>query len=660
MERLRLLPKFLLVSLMFLLPLALVTGLLFAELQKSIALAQLERDGLRAATAVEQVRVALLRHQMLRYMSLNGNAKVQPQVAAAREAVNKQVDALGREQDLLDGIGLADAVSGMRKEWESLQARSDVKARDDFAAHAALATRVEKLKDEISNRSSLRLDPEVNTHYLALALLDNIPAVAGNIATLSGRGASYIDTGLLEANEDVMLASIVTAGKIELAQLGDKLNALFAAMPGWKTPMEQQLAALPASAAFFERATNEVLKSVDQSSGEQFAGAGIQAIDQLQNLSAAATGLLDAQLQQRLSNFSWRRNLIMTAVVAVLLVAAYLLAGFYLSTREEVATLTDAVESTASGDLRPHGISHGKDEISTLANAFSGMNVSLSHLIAEVRHSAGIIAGASSEIAVGNGDLSRRTESQAASLQVTSSSMEALIATVRANAQNAGQANELAQSASHFALKGGEVVSDIVDTMASITHSSERIMGIIGVIDSIAFQTNILALNAAVEAARAGEQGRGFAVVASEVRTLAQRSAAAAREIKELIDDSASKVELGGQKVQGAGQSMNDIVRSIQEVVDIMARIAASSQEQSTGIGEVAAALSNIDNMTQENAALVEEAASAAESLQHQARLLAEAVSVFKIGEEGRGEVLPAPAVISSRRIQAVGATRQG
>jgi len=635
MERLRLLPKFLLVSLMFLLPLGLVTGLLFAELQKSIALAQLERDGLRTSTTIETTRIALLQHQMLRFMALNGNTKVQAQVDQVRVLAAKKLDELADQQALLARIGLPDAAAALKKDWAGVAGLANVKAKDDFAAHQVLIARVQKLQDDVSNRSSLRLDPEVSTHYLALALLDNVPGVIRSIAVLSGRGASYIDTGLLEANEEVEMTSRVTSGKIELTQLDDKFKALLTDTPAWKDRLAPPMAALPVAAAFFERATNEVLRSLDQTSGEQFSGAGINAIAGLQKLSAAATGVLDEQLGQRIDTLILHRNLTMAVVMAVLLVAAYLLAGFYASMRQEITGLSQAVEGTAAGDLRAQTWSHGKDEISTLANAFGGMNGSLSRLISGIRTSAQVIASASSEIAIGNNDLSRRTESQAASLEETSASMDVFTTAVRENADNASQANQLAQAASGFAVRGGEVVRDIVDTMQSITQSSHQIMGIIGVIDSIAFQTNILALNAAVEAARAGEQGRGFAVVASEVRVLAQRSAAAAKEIKELITESAGKVELGGQKVQGAGRSMDDIARSISEVVHIIGRIADSSRDQSAGIGEVAAALTNIDTMTQENAALVEEAAAAAESMQQQARLLAESVAVFKVGTPG-------------------------
>jgi methyl-accepting chemotaxis protein len=297
----------------------------------------------------------------------------------------------------------------------------------------------------------------------------------------------------------------------------------------------------------------------------------------------------------------------------------------------------------ASGDLSAQIDASASDEIGQLFAALNEMNTSLARTVGQVRLGTDMITVASREIAAGNSDLSQRTEEQASSLQETASSMEQLTATVRQNAGNAHQANQLVLNASAVALKGGEVVRQVVNTMGSIKNSSGKIVDIIGVIDSIAFQTNILALNAAVEAARAGEQGRGFAVVATEVRSLAQRSAAAAKEIKTLIHDSVGQVDIGSKLVDGAGQTMDEIVSSVKRVADIMNEIASASQEQSTGIEEVNRAIGQMDEITQQNSALVEQAAAAAESMQDQAEHLAEAVSIFRLA----GIAASAPAVVS-------------
>ena len=306
----------------------------------------------------------------------------------------------------------------------------------------------------------------------------------------------------------------------------------------------------------------------------------------------------------------------------------------WLLTRGIVRPIREAVrlaETVASGDLTRRIDASTRDETGALLRALRHMNDSLVQIVTEVRGGTDAIAGASNEIAAGNLDLSSRTEQQAGSLEETAASMEQLTGTVRQNADNARQANQLAITASNVALEGGAVVGQVITTMGSINESSRKIVDIIGVIDGIAFQTNILALNAAVEAARAGEQGRGFAVVASEVRTLAQRSAAAAKEIKGLIGDSVDKVDLGAKLVDQAGATMEQVVESIRRVTDIMAEITHASAEQTSGIEQVNQAIAHMDEATQQNAALVEESAAAAASMQDQAAKLAQAVGVFRL-----------------------------
>ena len=297
---------------------------------------------------------------------------------------------------------------------------------------------------------------------------------------------------------------------------------------------------------------------------------------------------------------------------------------------------TQAVTSAAKeGDLTQRIPLEGKS--GSIVDLCSGVNAlvdNMAGIVGQIKEASEAIDTASKEISQGNTDLSQRTEEQASSLEETASSMEELTSTVKQNAENARQANQLAVGASDVAVKGGSVVGEVVTTMNGISQSSKKIADIISVIDGIAFQTNILALNAAVEAARAGEQGRGFAVVATEVRNLAQRSAAAAKEIKELITDSVGKVDAGSRLVDEAGKTMEEIVSSVKRVTDIMAEITAASQEQSSGIEQVNQAITQMDEVTQQNAALVEEAAAAAESLQEQAGGLVQSVAKFKLGQE--------------------------
>jgi methyl-accepting chemotaxis protein len=300
-------------------------------------------------------------------------------------------------------------------------------------------------------------------------------------------------------------------------------------------------------------------------------------------------------------------------------------------------------ETVAAGDLSSRIESTSTDETGRLLTALKKMNDSLLDVVSRVRGGTDTIATAANEIAAGNLDLSSRTEQQASSLEETASSMEELTSTVKQNADNARQANQLAASASEVARKGGSIVEQVVETMGTINNSSRKIVDIIGVIDGIAFQTNILALNAAVEAARAGEQGRGFAVVATEVRNLAQRSASAAKEIKELIGASVANVDTGSRLVNDAGQTMGDIVASIQRVTDIMGEITAASQEQTMGIEQINMAIAQMDEVTQQNAALVEEAAAASQSMQEQAGELAAVVGFFNTGA---GQAAPAKAAV--------------
>ncbi len=362
-----------------------------------------------------------------------------------------------------------------------------------------------------------------------------------------------------------------------------------------------------------------------------------------QQLDTLVRGQLDdtrKEYELAVSRYEMARNLSISAIFFGVLLAIGV--GYWLI-RAVTLPLNEAIRfahSIADGDLSQTPQIRANDETGQLMHAMIAMNENLAGIVARVRLGTETIEVASREIASGNADLSNRTESQASSLEETASSMEELTSTVKQNAENARQANQLVVSTAEIAGKGGAVVEQVVGTMASIKDSSRKIADIIGVIDGIAFQTNILALNAAVEAARAGEQGRGFAVVASEVRSLAQRSAGAAKEIKALIEDSVGKVETGGKLVDEAGRTMDEIVTSVKRVTDIMSEIAAASHEQSAGIEQVNQAVGQMDEMTQQNAALVEQAAAAAESLREQAGKLAEAVSVFRI--EGSGYSLPA------------------
>jgi len=370
------------------------------------------------------------------------------------------------------------------------------------------------------------------------------------------------------------------------------------------------------------------------------------------------TDMASEKAAQAEKTYNETRTLMIVLGLVILAAAAALARWITLSITRPVRQALDVANAVAAGDLTSKVDARGDCEVAQLLKALGAMNEQLVATVSTVRGSSDAIASASSQVAAGNMDLSSRTEQQAGSLEETASSMEELTSTVRQNADNARQANTLADTATGVAARGGQVIQEVVQTMEQIHAASGKIVDIISVIDGIAFQTNILALNAAVEAARAGEQGRGFAVVAGEVRNLAQRSAAAAKEIKALIGDSSERVETGSRLVKDAGATMEEIVSSVRHVADILNEISSASQEQSAGIQQVNEAVTQMDGATQQNAALVEQAAAASQSLQEQAVRLTDAVAVFKLdahtaGISAKPVVTKAPAAVSAPRLQA-------
>jgi methyl-accepting chemotaxis protein-1 (serine sensor receptor) len=355
-------------------------------------------------------------------------------------------------------------------------------------------------------------------------------------------------------------------------------------------------------------------------------------MDELVRVQLAESARLEQQSQ---STYQWVRIVCLCGAAVGLVLAAWIGRALVRGIVQPLRQAVEIADAVADGDLTRRIEVGTKDETGHLMQALKEMNDGLVKIVGRVRAGTDTIAAASNQIAAGNLDLSGRTEEQAGSLEQTAASMEELTSTVKQNADNARQANMLAHTASSVAGKGGEVVAQVVRTMGAINASATRIADIIGVIDGIAFQTNILALNAAVEAARAGEQGRGFAVVATEVRSLAQRSAAAAKEIKGLIDDSVDKVQYGSQLVDQAGATMAEIVQSVNRVTDIMAEITAASAEQSAGIDQINAAIVQMDQATQQNAALVEQASATAQALQEEAQGLARTVAAFQLETAG-------------------------
>ena len=407
------------------------------------------------------------------------------------------------------------------------------------------------------------------------------------------------------------------------------------------------------AAAFFDAAKSQPMTQTDPRVAdiEKRVIASSQKLDDLMtNLAISKEKVAERSVAEGTALYNTVRAIMIALAIAG--VAIGMLLG-WLVTRGIVRPLGEAVSAArqvAAGDLTTDIRVVTRDETGDLMGALKAMNESLARIVKDVRDGCENIASASSQIAQGNADLSQRTEEQASSLEETAASMEELTSTVQQNANNASEADRLVSQASTVAVRGGEVVEGVVQTMSAISDSSRRIADITGVIDGIAFQTNILALNAAVEAARAGEQGRGFAVVAGEVRTLAQRSAVAAKEIKALIDESATRVEGGTRQVDEAGRTMREVVDSVRQVATLVREISGASEEQSTGIGQVNQAVSQMDTVTQQNAALVEEAAAAAASMQEQATRLAQEVRRFKVDASGGSAAQPQARLMPAER----------
>jgi len=456
------------------------------------------------------------------------------------------------------------------------------------------------------------------------------------------------DAGQRRASMDAVDANIATISKLWGQYMQVPMSEKERALVGQITASRKAFVdggLLPAVAAIRANDNAQAIQLLNGPMTQLYASLNTLGIQLINEQQAAAL----AEYQASQATFELVRAVCLAGLAFGLIMAA--LVG-YLLVRAIVRPIEQAVKiagAVAQGDLTQTIEVTSTDETGRLLQALKDMNDSLVRIVGQVRTGTDNIATASSEIAAGNLDLSSRTEQQAGSLEETASSMEELTSTVKQNADNARQANALATSASEVAGKGGAVVAEVVQTMGAINTSATRIVDIIAVIDGIAFQTNILALNAAVEAARAGEQGRGFAVVAGEVRSLAQRSAAAAKEIKVLIDDSVEKVHHGSELVDRAGTTMAEIVQSVNRVTDIMSEITAASQEQTAGIEQINGAIAQMDQVTTQNAALVEQASAAATSLQEEAAKLAQTVGEFKlVTPSGVRAVVAKPRVVTS------------
>ncbi len=636
--RLQLWKKFALLGIIGLALFGVPTTLYIISAEGVISHKTLEMKGVVPARALLRSMQLMQQHRGMSAILLGGNATV----AAQRQAKAQEVDqALQKLQTQLKNGGARNPAIGQSlatvvTAWNALRdgvAAGQVTGPQSFSGHSDGIAKLFEINDLILDDFRLSLDPDLDSSKLITGGFVALPLLTEELGKMRARGSAILGKKVATADDKLAIIS-PRQGAVERLRQADQLfqqafliNASLKSVLGATVDDARKQAA-----AVIALADEKVLKTENlEFPPQEYFGKFTEAIDAQFKVVDAVIGSLDNTLGQQTAQLRRMEILLLGGIGALALFAAWV--GYMLS-RSITVPMSESVamaQRVASCDLTSRAVVTGSDESAQLLHALNDMTGSLVHIVSDVRTSIDVIHVASKEIAMGNADLSSRTESQASSLEETASSMEELTSTVRQNADNARQANSLVTSASELAVKGGKVVGDVVQTMGSIKESSGKIVDIISVIDGIAFQTNILALNAAVEAARAGEQGRGFAVVASEVRSLAQRSASAAKEIKQLISDSVGKVDAGGKLVDEAGATMTEIVTSVRHVADIMGEITAASQEQSSGIEEVNRAITQMDEITQQNAALVEQAAAAAESLQEQADVLAKAVSVFRI-----------------------------
>ena len=650
LSRISLLQKFAILALIGVLVSVLPTFLYVRDALHTMERARLEASGAAPLTALGLVVQRMQVHRGLSSGMLGGDAALAARRPAARDLVNQAVEAASaRLAEAQVPAAQLTAWQQARQTWQALEASVDqrqVQQAQSTAQHTALIASVMRISEELLNAYGLQLEESEHAYALIQAALVHTPMLGEKLGILRAQGSGFLARRELPpVNKGLVMALQQRAQELQ----GDAFRQFERAMQrdaGYRAalgPSAEAAHALVTQALAL--ATKEVTEAATlQLAPQDYFDTFTRTIDALYALNAKALESLDATLQQRQA--SLRRILIAQALAMALILAlgGVLIAAFARSIRQPLGQAIDLAHAVAQGDLAGADIAHGSDEVGRLTAALLQMRRQLTQVVARVRHGAEGVATASAEIAQGNQDLSARTESQASALEETAAAMEQMTATVRQNADSAAQASQLAASASQVAQQGGDVVAHVVQTMQGIDTSSKKIADIIGVIDSIAFQTNILALNAAVEAARAGEQGRGFAVVAGEVRQLAQRSAQSASEIKALIAESAQNVAQGNALVERAGHTMQEVVAAVRRVTDIMGEISAASREQSQGVAQVGEAITQMDQTTQQNAALVEQMAAAASSLHGQAQELVQGVAVFHLAADGRAQRLGLPA----------------
>ena len=632
MRLLRLPTKLGLLSLVLFVPLVVISVTLTQRLGDSIRFTDAELDGAGLVRSLNEVIVQVQKHRGQTHILLSGDASARGAIDATREQLKQSVSRVDAALAERPDFELASEWTPLKTALSELPSMERREARESFLHHSDRVNELRLLLYTAAERSNLLFDPDPGSYFLMDMAVTHVPRWVELVAQARGLGAGQLARSEREPEAMSKLATLMTdirhatdeivylqrfaerygQGDLKGAQAVDGANAFIALA---QVALGPQGALNPA--AFFTEGTRAI---------ETVGAYQAQVQDRLQALLQRR---MDADLRQRTVTF-WATG------VGIFLVM-YLMLSFYFSFVIDFRHAVDVMRQTATGNLRAHIKIRGRDELAELALLLESMNSNLSAMVADVRSNSALVAHSGKSLAAGNRDLADRTEQQAASLEQTAASVQQLTSTVQQNAETAGDSDTQASRVRDVADAGAQKMREAVASVEVIQKSAQQMHEIIGVIDSLAFQTNILALNAAVEAARAGEQGRGFAVVASEVRTLAQRSAASAKEIRQLIETSASQVETSARQIRVAGGNIGEIVNGVRGVAANMSLISAASAEQSGGLSEISSAVKQLDEITQRNAQMVERAVEQASLLESRAAHLSHAVSSFLL-QQGTAE----------------------
>lgn len=634
--RLLLWQKFGLLSIIALILASIPTYLYMHEAAKNLEAARLEKQGLPAVSQILKTVQFTQQHRGLSALVLGGVLAAKEKRDAKQAETDQAYAAMSAIIKELDNKAIQTAWEKPSQDWLTLReqvSKGSITVPQSYEAHSALVPKLLVVNDLIGDFYGLSLDPNVDTYQLIQAMYYVQPYLTEELGRMRAKGAGLLAKKEASQEDKMLITGLITRANERTLQMSNSFAKAALENPG----LQQKLGATMKTASdlastAMQTANEKIVKAeaLDYSSID-YVALTTKAIDAQFVLNHETMQELDNILDQRIGEFYRLRWWMLGSMLALIFVAGIFARAIVGSVSTPLEQAIKVAQQIAEGDLSTEVAISGTNETGQLLQALESMRLNLIKIVGEVRISIENIDSGTNDIATGNVDLSSRTESQASSLEETASSMEQMTATVRQNADSAKQANEFVCKTAAVAEKGGRIVGDVVTTMNAINGSSRKIFDIISVIDGIAFQTNILALNAAVEAARAGEQGRGFAVVASEVRNLAQRSAAAAKEIKTLISDSVEQVDAGNKLAGDAGIAMNDIVASVKHVTDIMSEIVTATDQQRAGIEQIDLAITQMDEMTQQNAALVEQAAAAAEGLREQSHTLVESMSVFRL-----------------------------